>query len=49
VSGASFDAGHAIEDRRGAGRRPAAAAERRRIPARGFAALDMHTQSCSTH
>jgi hypothetical protein len=37
VSEASFDAGHAIEDRRGAGRRPAAAAERRCMPGRGFA------------
>ncbi|MCW5656463.1 MAG: hypothetical protein KIT60_02060 [Burkholderiaceae bacterium] len=37
VSGGSFDAGHAIEDRRGVGRRPTAAAERRRIPGRGFA------------
>ena len=29
------------EDRRGAGRRPAAAAERRRIPGRGFALLGL--------
>jgi hypothetical protein len=37
VSEASFDAGHAIEDRREVGRRPTAAAERRRTPGRGFA------------
>ena len=38
VSGASFDAGHAIEQRREPlAQRGAAAAERRRIPARGFA------------
>jgi hypothetical protein len=40
VSGASFDAGHAIEDRRELlAQRGAAAAERRRIPGRGFASL----------
>ena len=42
VSAASFAAGHEIEHRRGpAAQRRAAALERRRIPARGFAALGL--------
>jgi hypothetical protein len=40
VSGGSFDAGHAIEQRREPlAQRGAAAAERRRTPGRGFASL----------
>jgi len=46
VSVASFDAGHAIEDRREPlAQRGAAAAERRRMSGRGFAALALQQES----
>jgi hypothetical protein len=42
VSGASFDAGHAIEERKEVGPSgPTAAHERRRTPGRGFASLGL--------
>ena len=42
VSAASFDAGHAIEERKGVGpSAPTAAHERRRAPGRGFASLGL--------
>ena len=42
VSGGSFDAGHAIEERKGVGPSgPTAAHERRRTPGRAFASLGL--------
>jgi hypothetical protein len=49
VSEASFDAGHAIEQRREPlAQRGAAAAERRRTPGRGFASLGFPKHGSAT-